>query len=85
MGAIKTCVDRGVTGIRILGDSKIVTDWANRVSKIGYLIPNPLMEKIREVRSRLDEILFQHVYRELNEQLSLRDRSTLYCWSVILC
>ena len=41
--------------------------WENGVDKIENLILNPIMEKIREVRSRFEDILFQHVCIKLNE------------------
>jgi ribonuclease HI len=64
---LKFVVDREVTSIQFLGDLKLVIDWTNGVNKIENLILNPIMEKITEVRSRFEDISFQHVFRELNK------------------
>jgi hypothetical protein len=46
---LKLALERGVSSLQVLGDSKLVIDWAQGKSSLENLILLPLMEKFREV------------------------------------
>ena len=58
---------RGVSSFQVLGDSKLIIDWANGKNSMENLLFQPLVEKFREIKNHLDSVSFHHVYRELNE------------------
>jgi hypothetical protein len=51
----------------VVGDSKLVIDWAKGNSSLEKLLLKLLMEKLREIRNLFEMVSFEHVYRELNE------------------
>jgi len=60
-----------------LGDSKLLIDWTNVINNLQNLTLIPIVEKIREERNRIGYVLFQQVYRELNETADKLSKETL--------
>lgn len=64
----------------------MVIDRANGKNKIENLIPNPIMERIIKVSSRLEDISFLNIYCELKDTVDKlsKDLSLPQGW-VIWC
>jgi hypothetical protein len=50
----------------VLGDSKLLIDWANSKCQITNLALRSIIQKILEVKSLFDHLAFSHIYREFN-------------------
>jgi hypothetical protein len=66
-----------ISSPQILGDSKLLIDWTNVINNLQNLTLIPIVEKIREERNRIGYVLFQQVYRELNETADKLSKETL--------
>jgi ribonuclease HI len=65
---LKVVLEQKVKRIQILGDSKLVLDWANGKSNITNMLLRPIMDRIQVLKGDFDEIYFIHVYREFNHK-----------------
>ena len=59
----------GLASILIVGDSKAITYWVRGVTTIHSLLLENWMGDVRKLISKFSHITFQHIYRELNDEI----------------
>jgi hypothetical protein len=52
----------------LLGDSKLVMDWANDEVQISIIVLEPILERMLEIKALFEEVSFAHVFREFNHK-----------------
>jgi ribonuclease HI len=67
---LKVAVDKQVRKIQVLGDSKLVMDWANGKAQI-------ILERILEIRALFEEVSFAHIFREFNHKVDHLSKEAL--------
>jgi ribonuclease HI len=70
---LKSAVDKGLTKLQVLGDSKVMVDRANNQCRIANLVLQPLTIQFQEEKKKFEDIYFSHIYEEFNslaDQLS---------------
>ena len=55
-----------ITDIQILGDSKVIIDWALDKHQIHVMELDHWMNQIRILKAQFKDLRFQHIYREYN-------------------
>ena len=53
----------------MVGDSKAITDWARGVTALYSLLLENWMGNVRKLICEFSHITFQHIYRELNDEV----------------
>jgi len=61
-------VEKNIKRINIMGDSRIIINWANKSSECHTVRLRPILEEILLLVTRFDHISFSHVFREHNTQ-----------------
>jgi hypothetical protein len=75
---IKTAADRGIPKLQVLGDSKLLIDWANGKNMIINLVLSLVMSRVVEIKRRFEAISSLHIYWEFNIKANQLSKEALY-------
>jgi hypothetical protein len=74
---LKCAAENGIERIQVMGDSKLLVDWANGGSHIENPVLSTVMNRVSEVRMKLLEISFSRIYRQFNEKMNRLSKEAL--------
>lgn len=57
---------KGCRNIQVIGDSKLVIDWASQKCHVKNIRLGPIVNIVKELIVSLDQICFSHIYGKLN-------------------
>lgn len=68
---------KNINRIQVLGDSKLVIDWANGRATVQNIGLVPIMQEIRQLASSFEWITYCHILRELNKESDALSKEAL--------
>jgi len=68
LGHERTKFSKTICPPKILGDSKLVMDWANDEVQIFIIVLEPILERMLEIKALFEKVYFAHVFREFNHK-----------------
>jgi len=67
----------GCKRLQVMGDSKLVTDWANKKNLVQILGLGPIQKATRKLQSAFDWISFMHISRNFNKLADMLSKQEL--------
>lgn len=74
---LRVAIHKQVTRLQLLGDSKMVVDWAKGRIQISAPHLQYVMAIIRDFITSFEFVSFEHIYRELNMEADLLSKMAL--------
>lgn len=79
-----TRADCGIERLQVMGDSKLLMNWANGKNRIKNLGWSPIMYRVSKVKIQFIEISLTHIFREFNLQADSLSKDALLMHEGIL-
>jgi ribonuclease HI len=67
----------GIQHIQVLGDSRVIVDWLNQVRNLQAINIEGWKIRTRDLASSFQGIIFQHIFRESNEEVDKLSKQAL--------
>jgi ribonuclease HI len=67
-----------VYDIHIMGDSKIIIDWLNKIGDLWVANLEAWKDRIDDICSLYRSITFEHIYREMNKKADCQSKQAFY-------
>jgi ribonuclease HI len=66
-----------ITGIQIIGDSKLIIDWCNGSERLQSLVLEGWKEQIKRLSTQFETISYIHTFREFNKDADVLSKNAL--------
>jgi ribonuclease HI len=66
-----------ITGIQIIGDSKLIIDWCNGIGSLQSLVLEGWKDQIKRLSTLFENISYNHTYREFNKDADVLSKTAL--------
>jgi ribonuclease HI len=66
-----------ITGLQIIGDSKLIIDWCNGIGSLQSLALEGWKDQIKKLSTLFEKVSYNHAYRDFNKEADVLSKKAL--------